>query len=278
MNNKIICSTSWLNDNLGDVKILDSSFYLPAENRNADSEFASLHIPGAQRFNIDVVCSSDTDLPHMFPDPITFADAVGDMGISNADTVITYDGGKMTGACRVWWMFRAFGHNNVAVLDGGFSKWKKEGREVEHTITNPPYTKFCSDYQDQMVRSVRNMLELVNRGGETQILDARGVGRFDGTEAEPRAGVRSGHMPGAINLPYDKLLNEDGTLRSSTHLRDLFEDAGVDLKQPVVTTCGSGVSAALLLLGLVTVGHEANMLYDGSWSEWGGRDDTPIVA
>ena len=278
MNKKIICSTSWLNDNLGDVKILDSSFYLPAENRDADFEFTSSHIPGAQRFNIDVVCSSDTDLPHMFPDPITFADAVGDMGISNADTVITYDGGKMTGACRVWWMFRAFGHNNIAVLDGGFSKWKKEGREVEHTITKPPSAKFCSDYQDQMVRSVRYMLELVDRGGETQILDARGVGRFDGTEAEPRAGVQSGHMPGAMNLPYDKLLNEDGTLRSSTYLRGLFEDAGIDLKQPVVTTCGSGVSAALLLLGLVTVGHEANMLYDGSWSEWGSRDDTPIVA
>ena len=278
MNNKIICSTSWLNDNLGDVKILDSSFYLPAENRDADSEFASLHIPGAQRFNIDVVCYSETDLPHMFPDPITFADAVGDMGISNDDTVITYDGGKMTGACRVWWMFRAFGHNNVAVLDGGFSKWKKEGREIEHTITKPPSAKFCSDYQDQMVRSVCDMLKLVNRGGETQILDARGVGRFDGTEPEPRAGVRSGHMPGASNLPYDKLLNEDGTLRSSTHLRDLFEEAGIDLKKPVVTTCGSGVSAALLLLGLVTVGHEANMLYDGSWSEWGSRNDTPIVA
>jgi len=277
MSKNIICSTSWLNENLGDVKILDSSFYLPAENRDADAEFLSSHIPGAQRFNIDLVCSSDTDLPHMFPDPITFADAVGDMGISNDDTIITYDGGKMTGACRVWWMFRAFGHNAVTVLDGGFSKWIKESREVEHTITEPRSAKFCSDYQDQMVRSVHDILQLVDKGGETQILDARGTGRFDGTEVEPRAGIQSGHMPGAMNLPYDKLLNEDGTLRSSSQLQDLFCDAGIDLSLPVVTTCGSGVSATLLLLGLVTIGHEANMLYDGSWSEWGSRNDTPIV-
>ena len=277
MSNKTTCSTAWLDDNSGNVKILDGSFYLPAENRDADAEFADTHITGAQRFNIDVVCASDTDLPHMFPDPITFADAVGAMGISNDDMIIVYDGGKMTGACRVWWMFRAFGHDNVAVLDGGFSKWKAEGRDVEHTVTKPPSAKFCSDYQDQMVRSVHHMLDLIDKDGETQILDARGVGRFDGTEAEPRAGLRSGHMPGAMNLPYDRLLNAEGTLRSTEQLQDLFGEAGVDLNQPIVTTCGSGVSAALLLLGLVAIGHDANMLYDGSWSEWGSRDDTSIV-
>ena len=277
MSNRTTCSTAWLDNNLGNVKILDGSFYLPAENRDAEAEFAATHITGAQRFNIDFVCASNTDLPHMFPDPITFADAVGAMGISNDDMIVTYDGGKLTGACRVWWMFRAFGHDNVAVLDGGFSKWKAEGRDVENTVTKPPSAKFCSDYQDQMVRSVHHMLDLTEKSGETQILDARSVGRFDGTAAEPRAGLRSGHMPGAMNLPYDKLLNADGTLRSTEQLQDLFREAGVNLDQPIVTTCGSGVSAALLLLGLVAIGHDANMLYDGSWSEWGSRDDTSIV-
>ena len=277
MSNRTTCSTAWLDNNLGNVKILDGSFYLPAENRDAEAEFADAHITGARRFNIDVICASDTDLPHMFPDPITFADTVGALGICNDDMIIAYDGGKMTGACRVWWMFRAFGHDNVAVLDGGFSKWKAEGRDVQNTVNKLPAAKFCSDYQDQMVRSVHHMLDLVEKGGQTQILDARSIGRFDGTAAEPRAGLRSGHMPGAMNLPYDKLLNADGTLRSTDQLQDLFREAGVNLDQPIVTTCGSGVSAALLLLGLVAIGHDANMLYDGSWSEWGSRDDTSIV-
>jgi len=277
VSNRTTCSTAWLDNNLGNVKILDGSFYLPAENRDAEAEFAATHITGAQRFNIDFVCASNTDLPHMFPDPITFADAVGATGISNDDMIVTYDGGKLTGACRVWWMFRAFGHDNVAVLDGGFSKWKAEGRDVQNTVNKLPAAKFCSDYQDQMVRSVHHMLDLVEKGGQTQILDARSIGRFDGTAAEPRAGLRSGHMPGAMNLPYDKLLNSDGTLRSTDQLQDLFGEAGVNLNQPIVTTCGSGVSAALLLLGLVAIGHDANMLYDGSWSEWGSRDDTSIV-
>ena len=270
-------STAWLANNSDKVKILDSSHYLPAEKRNAEAEFAAAHIIGAQRFNIDVVCASNTDLPHMFPDPISFADAVGAMGISNDDMIVTYDGGKLTGACRVWWMFRAFGHDNVAVLDGGFNKWIAEDRAIENTVKTPPAAKFCSDFQDHMVRSVHHILDLINKGGDTQILDARGAGRFEGTAAEPRAGLRSGHMPGAMNLPYDKLLNENGTLRAPAQLQQLFGEAGIDLGRPVVTTCGSGGSAAVLLLGLVTMGHEANMLYDGSWSEWGGRNDTPIA-
>ena len=270
-------STAWLANNSDKVKILDGSHYLPAEKRDAEAEFAAAHIIGAQRFNIDVVCASNTDLPHMFPDPISFADAVGAMGISNDDMIVTYDGGKLTGACRVWWMFRTFGHDNIAVLDGGFNKWIAEDRPIEITVKTPPAVKFCSDFQDHMVRSVHHILDLINKGGDTQILDARGAGRFEGTAAEPRAGLRSGHMPGARNLPYDKLLNENGTLRATEQLQKLFGEAGIDLGRPVVTTCGSGVSAAVLLLGLVTMGHEANMLYDGSWSEWGGRNDTPIA-
>ena len=213
----------------------------------------------------------------MFPEAEAFADAVGAMGIGNDDMVVTYDGGKLTGACRVWWMFRAFGHAKVAVLDGGSTKWRAEGRAMEDTVAGVTPARFSANYQPDMVRSVEQMLEMIERGDARQIIDARGAGRFDGTAAEPRAGLRSGHMPGAFNLPYDKLLNDDGTLRSADQLRALFTEAGVNLDEPVVTSCGSGVSAAVLLLGLDALGHEDNTLYDGSWSEWGSRQDTPIV-
>lgn len=279
MSNAPTVSTAWLADHLGqgDVKILDGSFYLPAENRDADAEYAEAHIPGAQRFNIDVVCAPDSDLPHMFPNADAFAQAVGDMGIGNDDMVVTYDGGKLTGACRVWWMFRAFGHDKVAVLDGGRTKWQAEGRAVENTVAAITPVSFRADYKPEMVRSVEQMLELIDQGGDRQIIDARGAGRFDGTAAEPRAGLRSGHMPGAFNLPYDKLVQADGTLHGAEQLGVLFADAGVDLARPVVTSCGSGVSAAVLLLALEALGHGDMTLYDGSWSEWGGRQDTPIV-
>jgi thiosulfate/3-mercaptopyruvate sulfurtransferase len=270
-------STEWLAEHLEQAKVLDGSFYLPAEKRDAEAEFAGAHIPSAQRFDIDVVCAPGGDPPHMFPDGKAFADAVGALGIGNDDMVVTYDGGKLTGACRVWWMFRAFGHDKVAVLDGGFGKWQAEGRRLESTAAVPAPASFCADYQPDKVRSIEYMLNLIEQGGETQIVDARGAGRFDGTAPEPRAGMRSGHMPGAHNLPYDKLLDGDGTLRSPERLRALFSDAGVDLDRPVVTSCGSGVSAAVLLLGLAALGHEQNTLYDGSWSEWGGRGDTPVV-
>ncbi|MBT3369994.1 MAG: 3-mercaptopyruvate sulfurtransferase [Rhodospirillaceae bacterium] len=270
-------STAWLADNLDNVKILDGSFYLPAENRDADAEYAAAHIPGAQRFNIDLVCAPDSGLPHMFPEAKAFADAVGAMGIGNDDMVVTYDGGKLTGACRVWWMFRAFGHTKVAVLDGDCTKWRAEGRAMEDTVAAAAPTSFCADYQPEMVRSVEQMLSMIDQGSDRQIIDARGAGRFDGTAAEPRAGLRSGHMPGAFNLPYDKLVNTDGTLKSADQMRTLFTEAGVNLDRPVVTSCGSGVSAAVLLLGLDALGHENSTLYDGSWSEWGSRTDTPIV-
>ena len=279
MSNSQTISTSYLADRLdqGTIKVLDGSFYLPAENRDADAEFAAAHIPGAQRFNIDVVCAPDTASPHMFPEAKAFADAVGAMGIGNDDMVVTYDGGKLTGACRVWWMFRAFGHDKVAVLDGGYGKWQAEGRAVESTVATPQPANFRADYRGDMVRSIEQVLALIDGGGADQILDARAAGRFDGSAPEPRAGMRSGHMPGALNLPYDKLLQPDGTLRDEAQLRALFTEAGVDLAKPVVTSCGSGVSAAVLLLGLRSLGHEDNRLYDGSWSEWGSRDDTPVV-
>ena len=277
MSNPSTVSTDWLADNLEQVKILDGSFYLPAENRDADAEYVAGHIPGAQRFNIDVVCAPDSGLPHMFPEAQTFADAVGAMGIGNDDMVVTYDGGKLTGACRVWWMFRTFGHGKVAVLDGGRTKWQAEGRTMESTVAAVTPASFSADYQPGMVRSVEQMLSMIDHGGDRQIIDARGAGRFDGTAAEPRAGLRSGHMPGAFNLPYDRLVNDDGSLRPADQLRTLFTEAGVNLDRPAVTSCGSGVSATVLLLGLDALGHKDNTLYDGSWSEWGSRQDTPVV-
>ena len=277
MKNPSTVSTDWLAENLEQVKILDSSFYLPAENRNADAEYMAAHIPGAQRFSIDEVCAPDSGLPHMFPEAQAFADAVGAMGIGNDDMVVTYDGGKLTGACRVWWMFRTFGHGKVAVLDGGRTKWQAEGRTMESTVAAVTPASFSADYQPGMVRSVEQMLSMIDHGGDRQIIDARGAGRFDGTAAEPRAGLRSGHMPGAFNLPYDRLVNDDGSLRPADQLRTLFTEAGVNLDRPAVTSCGSGVSATVLLLGLDALGHKDNTLYDGSWSEWGSRQDTPVV-
>jgi thiosulfate/3-mercaptopyruvate sulfurtransferase len=279
MSNSQIISTDWLAAHLGqgDIKVLDGSFYLPAEKRDADAEYAAAHIPGAQRFNIDVVCAPNTASPHMFPSADHFAAAVGAMGITNTDTVVAYDGGKLTGACRVWWMFQAFGHAKAVVLDGGIGKWRAEGRAEENAIAKPNAANYQAAYNDNMVRSIDQVLTLIERGGAEQILDARAAGRFDGSVPEPREGMRSGHMPGALNLPYDKLLQADGTLREGEELRALFTEAGVNLEQPVVTSCGSGVSAAVLLLGLRSLGYEDNRLYDGSWSEWGSRDDTPIV-
>jgi len=273
-----LVSTQWLADNLGrdDVKVVDGSFYLPAEQRDAGAEFLARHIPGAVFFDIDQVCDKSSELPHMFPTAAEFAAAVGALGIGNDDTVITYDGGKLTGACRVWWMFRAFGHARVAVLDGGIGKWLAEDQAVEAGAAAPDPAPYEARFAPDMLRDVTQMLSLIDSAG-MQILDARSAGRFAGIAAEPRAGLRSGHMPGARNLPYDQLLAEDGTLRPTDELRARFVEAGIDLAAPVVTSCGSGVSAAVLLLALQRLGHRENALYDGSWSEWGSRDDTPVV-
>lgn len=274
-------STQWLADNLDrpDVKVLDGSFYLPAENRNAQEEFLAAHIPGAHYFDIDVVSDHASDLPHMFPSEAVFNEAVGAMGIANSDMVITCDGGKLTGACRVWWMFRAFGHGNVAVLDGGVGKWRTEQRRLESGEAAVSQTSnYTADFHPELVRDVNDILRLTgDRGDDEQIIDARAAGRFAGTAPEPREGMRSGHMPGAYNVPYDQLLQDDGTLKPADELKTLFVGAGADLGEPVVTSCGSGVSAAVLLLALDVLGHQQTALYDGSWSEWGSRQDTPIV-
>lgn len=275
----LLVSTEWLAENLGKpgVKVLDCSWYLPTEKRDPHAEHRASHILGAVYFDIDTIADTADPLPHMFPDNETFATKVGSLGVSSDDHVICYDGGKATAACRAWYMFKVFGHEKVSVLDGGFPKWVAEGRAVEDGINTPEPATFRADKTAGLVRARADVLAIIEAGGSEQILDARARGRFTGEQPEPREGMRSGHMPGALNLPYTDLLAEDGTFRGEAELEKAFKGAGVDLGKPVVTSCGSGVSAAVLLMGLHLIGHDQGTLYDGSWSEWGGREDTPIV-
>ncbi len=270
-----LVSTDWLADNAAGVRIVDGSWHLPTLKRDPIAEYAEGHIPGAVYFDIDRIADRSVDLPHMFPDAGLFADAVGALGIANDDHVVVYDNGRMMAACRVWWMFRAFGHAKVSVLDGGGVRWRAENRPWTAELPAPAPTGYRAALDPGMLRSVDQVLGLVGAGGEL-ILDARAEGRFFGRDPEPRAGLRSGHMPGAANLPYDDLLGEDGRLKPVPDLAKRFAEAGLDAR-PVVTSCGSGVSAAVLLLALHLMGRDDTALYDGSWSEWGSRPDTPIV-
>jgi thiosulfate/3-mercaptopyruvate sulfurtransferase len=273
-----VVSTAWLGEHLGEpgLKVIDGSWYMPAEKRHPKAEYAAGHIPDAVYFDIDKIADTANPLPHMFPAPEVFGAAVGALGISNSDKLVAYDGGSMSAAGRVWWMFRAFGHERVAILNGGSRKWRAEGRPWTAAATAATQAVFKTRFQPALVRSAQEVLGVVERGGE-QILDARSAGRFAGTAPEPRAGLRGGHMPGARNLPYTDLLAADGTLKPAEELKALFERSGIGLDKPVIASCGSGVSATVLLLGLYLLGHDGGTLYDGSWSEWGSRRDTPVV-
>ena len=279
-----LVTTDWLATHLADpnVKVIDSSFYLPTENRDPRAEFEQAHIPGAVFFDVDAISDDSIPLPHMFPDAAKFESEVSRLGISNSDTVICYDGSKTTGSCRAWWMFRAFGHEQVALLDGGFTKWRAEQRATESGQVPVSPGVFKANFDAAMVRSLEHVTGIVkqNSAGEdavAQILDARSQGRFEGTAPEPRAGMRSGHMPGALNLPYDRLLNEDGTFKSVSELSEIFKHAGLQEDKAIITSCGSGISAATLLMGLHLIGRNDTSLYDGSWAEWGSRSDTAVV-
>lgn len=274
-----LVATAWLAEHLGepDLKVIDGSWYLPAENRDPKAEYAEAHISGAVYFDIDTIANTSSPLPHMFPDPAVFAAAVGALGISNDDRVVCYDGGNMSAAGRVWWMFRAFGHDAAAVLNGGARKWRREGRPMTDAPTKIVTGSFTARYNAALVRSVADVLSAVSSRTDEQILDARSAGRFAGTAPEPRAGLRSGHMPGARNLPFTDLIAEDGTLKPAEELSALFRQSGISLDRPVIASCGSGVSATVLLLGLHVLGHQEGSLYDGSWAEWGSRQDTPVV-
>lgn len=270
-------SSAWLEERLGQpgLSIVDASWYLPAQGRDAKAEYEAGHIPGAVFFDQDAVVDPDSDLPHALPDAATFQRHASAMGISESDTIIVYDGPGLFSAPRVWWMFRVMGAKDVRVLEGGLDGWRAEGRALTNEPTRIAPTVFNASFDDTRVADIKTVRGVVE-DGSAQIADARPAGRFTGEDPEPRTGMRSGHMPGARNVPASAL-SRDGRLLATEELRALFAQAGLDLERPVVTSCGSGVTAAVITLALETVGHTNNRLYDGSWSEWGGREDTPVA-
>jgi thiosulfate/3-mercaptopyruvate sulfurtransferase len=272
-----VVSADWLEERLGETgpKIIDASWYLPAQNRDAKREFSDAHIPGAVFFDQDEIVEPGIALPHTLPSPAVFADHAARLGLSSADTIVVYDGLGMFTAPRVWWMLRTMGAEDVFVLDGGFDNWKKSGRPVTAEIAIPSMGDFEARYEEQAVTRLDQMLRIVDTQA-MQIADSRGSGRFAGDEPEPREGMRSGHMPGARSVPVFSL-SRDGELKSLDELRTIFEEAGIDPAKPVVTTCGSGVTAAVITLALESLGQANHTLYDGSWSEWGALKDTPIA-
>jgi thiosulfate/3-mercaptopyruvate sulfurtransferase len=272
-----VVTTEWLAKHLGepDLRVVDGSWHMPHLARNARAEFEAAHVPGAVFFDIDAIADRSTTLPHMLPTSAQFAAAVGALGIGSGDRVVVYDVRGVVSAARVWWTFRAFGHDAVAALDGGLKKWRAEGRPIDGGAATPRPAAFTARSRPELVRDLEAMRANV-ASRAAQVLDARSAGRFAGTEPEPRAGLRGGHIPGSLNLPYETLYRADGTLKSPDELGAAVTAAGVNLARPVVTTCGSGVTASVLALALYVLGRRDVAVYDGSWSEWGSQPDTPI--
>ncbi|WP_289034009.1 3-mercaptopyruvate sulfurtransferase [uncultured Roseibium sp.] len=278
MSSTPLVSTDWLADHLTspDLVVVDGSWYLPQMGRDAEEEYQQGHIPGAVRFDIDAISDPTSGLPHTLPQPHVFAFKVRKLGIGDGQTIVVYDGIGFFSAPRVWWMFKIMGVKEVYVLDGGMKKWRAEDRALEEGDVLRPERHFTARMDNGLLADIDDIRRF-SEDGSSQILDARSADRFTGEAAEPRAGMRSGHMPGAYNRPFMTLMNEDGTLKSESELKELFKASGLDLSRPVTTTCGSGVTAAVLTLGLEIAGARDLKLYDGSWSEWGGRDDTAVV-
>ncbi len=265
-----LVSTDWLakHSQDPDLRILDASWSLPGENRNPLEEYSRSHIPGARFFDIDEIADKDSHLPHMVPSQELFATRVRKMGIDNGHQIVVYDTAGIFSSPRVWWLFKLMGHKDIAVLDGGFPKWLEEGREVEEMPPQVNERHYYSRKQAQLVKSLAEV-QKASSEGSPQILDARPKTRFMGLLPEPRPGLRSGNIPNSINLPYTNLLNENGTLKEKQDLLDEFKSSGLDLDKPVITSCGSGITASILFLALDMIGHRNISLYDGSWVEWG---------
>ncbi|MGQ4272998.1 3-mercaptopyruvate sulfurtransferase [Terrihabitans sp. B22-R8] len=272
-----LVSTEWLAAHLGqpDIAIVDASWHMPDANRDARAEFLDAHLPGAVHFDIDRIADLSSGLPHTLADEAVFAEAAGALGISEDQTIVVYEAGGLFAAARVWWNFRIMGAEKVFILDGGLTKWTAEGRPVDRGEVHPQPRTFLPRIDHGAVAHLDDMKAALD--ADIQIVDARSPGRYSGQEADPRAGVRSGHVPGSHNVHYRTLLTPDGRLKDAAGLSAAFNAGGVDPARAMITTCGSGVTAAILALAVHQLGQEVPRLYDGSWSEWGSRDDVPIA-
>jgi thiosulfate/3-mercaptopyruvate sulfurtransferase len=273
-----LVSTAWLAEHLDapDIRIVDASWFLPGDPRDPKAEYALAHIPGAVFFDIEEIVDETSDLPHMLPSVVKFASRMRRLGIGDGARIVVYDSQGLFSAPRVWWTFRAMGHEDVVVLDGGLPKWIAEGRPIEDGTPPPRERHFTARMNADLVRALPQVRRAIDSGRE-QLVDARPAARFTGEAPEPRPGLRGGHMPGALNVPSSSVIAPDGTLKSAQQLEAVFAEAGVDLSRPIITTCGSGITASLLALALARLGRDRTPVYDGSWAEWGGRDDTPVV-
>jgi thiosulfate/3-mercaptopyruvate sulfurtransferase len=273
-----LVETSWLAKHLQapDVHVVDASWYMPSDGRDPKAEFRERHVPGAVFFDIDEIADTSSPLPHMLPTPEKFTARARSLGLGDGNRIIVYDGAGLFSAARVWWMFRVFGHDDIAILNGGFPKWLREGWPVVSGPAMPRERHFTARMNNLLMRDFDHMWSNLETGHD-QVLDARSPGRFKGITPEPREGSRSGHIPGSVNLPYTSVLNpEDKTLLPAEALAARFAEAGADLSKPIATTCGSGVTAPMLAFALYLLGHEEAAVYDGSWAEWGSRDEAPV--
>lgn len=278
MSDHPLVTTQWLADHLEspDLAVINA-WMPPVTHPDAPAIYPHAHVPGAVFFDVNDICDKNSDLPHMLPQPHVFSSAMRKLGIGDGQTIVVYDDFGFYSAPRVWWTLRTMGAERVFVLDGGFPKWRAENRPVSDDVPRKPQSHFTSRLNHGAVADLAEMRNTI-QSASRQVLDARSEDRFSGSAPEPRAGLKLGHMPTALNLPFTQLINESGTFRTKDELEQLYREAGVDLDRPVTTTCGSGVTAAILTLGLTILGVRDLALYDGSWTEWGGRDDTEIVS